>query len=78
MLIILSISSIVYASYQSNNGVELYQYPVYYVTPAVLTATFVRILKNLNNSIRHFNLFTSFFFTGIDSVFFVGGKEERN
>jgi hypothetical protein len=30
---------------QSNNDVQLYTYDVYYVTPAILAATFVSILE---------------------------------
>ncbi|KZS17365.1 ABC transporter [Daphnia magna] len=44
LLIILSIISIIYAVIQSNNGVELYTNDVYYVTPAILAATFVLTL----------------------------------
>ena len=44
MLILLPISSIVYAAYQSNNdGIEIYKYAVYYVTPSIMIATYVRI-----------------------------------
>ena len=44
MLILLPISSIVYAAYQSNSedGFEIYKYAVYYVTPSIMIATFVR------------------------------------
>ncbi|XP_046653460.1 multidrug resistance-associated protein 1-like isoform X4 [Daphnia pulicaria] len=44
LLIILSIISIIYAVIQSNNDVQLYTYDVYYVTPAILAATFVLTL----------------------------------
>lgn len=36
--------NIVYAAIKSSNGDELYSYDVYYVTPALLAATFVRSL----------------------------------
>jgi hypothetical protein len=43
MLILLAISSIVYAAYEVNNdGLDFYNYPVYYVTPAIMAATFVK------------------------------------
>ena len=42
MLILLAISSIVYAAYEtSNEGLDFYNYPVYYVTPAIMAITFV-------------------------------------
>lgn len=45
MLILLAISSIVYAAYEVNNdGLDFYNYPVYYVTPAIMAATFVKNL----------------------------------
>ena len=53
MLILLAISSIVYAAYEVNNdGLDFYNYPVYYVTPAILAATFV----------KEFNFFNSLFY----------------
>lgn len=45
LLIILSLCSIGYAVYQSNNdGIEMYKSDVYIVTPAILAVTFVSVL----------------------------------
>lgn len=50
MLILLAISSIVYAAYETNNdGLDFYNYPVYYVTPAIMAITFVDKLFVKNN-----------------------------
>lgn len=41
----MAVLNIIYAAIKSNNGNELYANDVYYVTPALLAATFVRTLQ---------------------------------
>lgn len=52
LLIILSLINIGYSIVQSNNGVEKYQYPVYYVTPGIMVVTFVSVLDNTAHTFK--------------------------